>query len=70
MFYRKNVGSKERWARLLGGALIIACTLTQLGATPLGLILAASGAFTVLTGLFGYCPTCAVVGRRTLERER
>ena len=70
MFYRKNVGSKEGWARLLGGALIIACSLTQLGATPLGLILAASGAFTVLTGLFGYCPACAVVGRRTLEQER
>ena len=70
MFYRKNVGSKERWTRLLGGALIIACSLTQLGATPLGLILAASGAFTVLTGLFGYCPACAVVGRRTLEQER
>ena len=70
MFYRKNVGSKERWTRLLGGVLIIACSLAQLGATPLGLILAASGAFTVLTGLFGYCPACAVVGRRTLEQER
>jgi hypothetical protein len=63
MFYRKNVGAKERWARLLGGALIVACSLTQLGFTPLGVALAFSGVLTVITGLFGYCPACALAGR-------
>lgn len=67
MFYRKNVGSKEGWARVLGGALIMACSLALIGTTPLGLVLAASGAFTALTGLFGYCPACAVVGRKPVE---
>jgi len=35
MIYRRNLGSKEQWARFLGGALIALCSLTQLGATPL-----------------------------------
>jgi len=70
MLYRKNVGSKESWARVLGGALIVACSLMQIGTTPLGLVLAASGVFTALTGLFGYCPACAMAGRRPIEGPR
>jgi hypothetical protein len=64
MLYRKNVGSKEGWGRVLLGVLILAGSLMQLGTTPLGLALAASGVFTALTGLFGYCPACAIVGRK------
>jgi hypothetical protein len=67
MLYRKNMGSKESWARVLGGALIVACSLTQIGLTPLWLVLAASGMFTALTGLFGFCPACAMAGRKSLE---
>ena len=33
MFYRKNMGSKESGARGIGGALIVACSLTQIGPT-------------------------------------
>ena len=29
MLYRKNMGSKESWARVIGGALIVACSLTH-----------------------------------------
>ena len=64
MLYRKNVGSKEGYAQVLLGALIVAGSLVQLGTTSLGLALAASGVFTALTGLFGYCPACAMVGRK------
>ena len=34
MLYRKNMGSKESRARVIGGALIVACSLTQIGLTP------------------------------------
>jgi hypothetical protein len=67
MLYRRNMGSKESWARVLGGALIAACSLTQIGATTLGLVLAAGGVFTALTGLFGFCPACAMAGRKPLD---
>jgi hypothetical protein len=70
MLYRKNVGAGERWGRLLGGALIVACALTQVGFTPLGLVLAASGVVTGLTGLFGYCPACSLAGRKAIGDSR
>jgi len=63
MFYRKNVGPKERWARGVSGALMVGGGLFALGLTPLGLLVACAGVVAVLTGLFGFCPACAMVGR-------
>lgn len=70
MWYRKNMGSKESLVRVLAGALIVACSLTRIGTTPLGLMLAVSGVFTAFTGLFGFCPACAVAGRKPLDGPR
>ena len=70
MLYRKNVGAKEAWTRVLGGVLIAACALTQIGFTPVGLMLAGAGAVSVLTGLFGYCPACAMMGRTAVDNPR
>lgn len=67
MLYRKNVGSKESVVRVLGGVLMAGCALALLGTTTRGLVLAASGVGLVLSGLFGYCPACAMVGRKPLE---
>jgi hypothetical protein len=70
MLYRKNMGSWESLARVIGGALIGAYSLTQIGLTPLGLVLAISGVLTALTGLIGFCPACAMAGRKALEGPR
>jgi hypothetical protein len=70
MFYRKNVGSKERALRLVAGGSMVACSLSLLGITPLGLLLACAGVVTAATGLVGYCPACAMVGRKPLEGPR
>lgn len=70
MWYRKNVGAKEGVIRLLAGGLGAACALLLLGMTPLGLGLAAGGAGLALTGVFGYCPACAMVGRTPLMDRR
>lgn len=67
MFYRKNMGFKERSARVMGGVLVVACSLAQIGLSPLGFVLAISGVLTVLTGLIGFCPACAMAGRKSLE---
>ena len=70
MFYRKNVGPKERMLRLVAGGSMVACSLALLGTTPLGLLLACAGVVSTLTGLVGYCPACAMVGRKPLEGPR
>jgi hypothetical protein len=64
MLYRKNMGGVQRGARLAAGGLIVACSLALIGATPLGIGLALGGVVTALTGVFGFCPACAMVGRR------
>ncbi|MGN6525612.1 MAG: YgaP family membrane protein [Burkholderiaceae bacterium] len=70
MLYRKNVGSKESLARVLAGALIVGCALARVGTTPLGLVLAGAGVVTALTGLFGWCPACALAGRAPADGAR
>ena len=64
MIYRKNLPGWERAMRLLGGAVMIACGLLGLPGTPIGYLIAGAGAMTAATGFFGFCPMCAMVGRR------
>ena len=70
MFYRKNVGAGERWGRALTGGLMVACALLGIGTTPLGLLMAGAGVVTALTGMVGFCPACAMVGRKPLKGRR
>ncbi|HMC14256.1 MAG TPA: DUF2892 domain-containing protein [Albitalea sp.] len=69
MLYRKNVGNKERFARLLGGGLMVLCGLVGLHASALGILFAVAGVGTLLTGAIGYCPACAMIGRKPLASE-
>ena len=64
MWYRKNVGGWERAARLIGGSLMLICGVVALHASPLGLLLSGAGVVTLVTGVFGYCPACAVAERK------
>lgn len=64
MWYRKNVGGWERAARLIGGGLMPICALH---ASPLGLLFSGAGVVTLVTGAFGFCPACAVAGRKQLK---
>lgn len=67
MFYRKNVGRAERIARAGGGCLMIVCGLSIFRGTPVGWILIASGIIAIATGIVGFCPACAMVGRKPVE---
>lgn len=64
MIYRKNVNTKEAIARLVGGALMVCCGYLGFGASPLGLLFMGVGVVTLLTGVVGYCPACALAGRK------
>ena len=65
MLVRKNLPGWERILRTAAGVVMIAGGLLApgLAGTPVGMIVAASGGVTILTGFFGYCPACALAGR-------
>jgi hypothetical protein len=64
MFYRKNLPGWERAMRGIGGAMMIGYGLIGLSGTTPGYLLAGAGAVAIATGFFGFCPMCAMVGRK------
>jgi len=63
MFYVKNVPSWERILRLVMGAMGLAFAAMSWG-SPLAMAAGAMGAVLAMTGLVGFCPMCAMVGRK------
>jgi len=70
MFYRKNMGPKERIARLVAGGSMLACAFVLGGISPMAWLLGGSGVMTVVTGMVGFCPACAMAGRRPVGPPR
>jgi hypothetical protein len=62
-FFVKNVPNWERTLRIIVALIVIMSGLAWLAA-PWNWILALSGIGFALTGVFGFCPACAMVGRR------
>ena len=67
MWYVKNLPVWERIVRFIGALLMGGCAW-HFGMTPVGWVFAASAAITVLTALVGYCPMCAIGGRRAVDK--
>ena len=70
MLYRKNLPGWERAVRTIAGAAMIGYGLIGLpgllsmpGAMA-GYLIAGTGAIALLSGFFGFCPMCAMVGRK------
>jgi hypothetical protein len=63
MLYRKNLFAWEQILRLVAGAAMIGGGLWALPGWP-GYLVAAGGLALGVTGVFGYCPACAMVGRK------
>jgi hypothetical protein len=68
MFYVKNVPTWERIVRVIAGLAAIVAGYSLVGGMW-GTLIAASAAGIVGSGLFGFCPMCAMVGRR-LEQKK
>jgi hypothetical protein len=69
MLYVKNVPGWERAVRVVAGLAMIGCGLFGLKGLPVGYLIAAVGGFTLLTGFVGFCPMCAMAGRRRDPKE-
>lgn len=63
MVYVKNVPTGERILRVVVGAAAAGAAVVMVGGTA-GWLLAASAVGLVMSGLFGFCPACAMVGRK------
>jgi hypothetical protein len=63
MMYVKNVPVWERIVRLLIAVAAIAYGLSA-ATGPLQWIVVAGAACLAMSGLLGFCPACAMVGRR------
>lgn len=68
MFYVKNVPTWERVLRVLAGLAVVAWSVMAVGGLW-GIVAALSAAGLVLSGLVGFCPACAMVGRK-LDKAR
>lgn len=64
MVYAKNVPSYERVIRAVMGVALVVAAVAYFGSTPMGWGIGAMGAMAALSGLFGFCPACAMVGRK------
>lgn len=64
MFYTKNVPGWERVVRSIGGIAMIVGGLMGMPGTLTGKLLAMGGLMVVATGFVGFCPACAMLGRK------
>jgi hypothetical protein len=44
---------------------MIACGMLGLQGLAIGYLIACTGVVTLITGFVGYCPACAIAGRRS-----
>lgn len=67
MYYVKNLYSWERWLRIAIFALVsIAPLFFEL---PMPVLWPIIGVSMIITGLMGWCPMCAMVGRKIGEKQ-
>ncbi|MGJ0394084.1 MAG: YgaP family membrane protein [Methylocystis sp.] len=64
MFYVKNLPNWERAMRLVMGLVLIAIAIVYLGKAAMGYGAGAMGVMAAMSGMMGFCPACALAGRR------
>jgi hypothetical protein len=74
MIYPKNVPNVERVLRVLAGIVLLGAAfynqamLSGASWAVTGLLIF-SALFTIVTGFVGWCPACAMIGRKIKSKE-
>ncbi len=64
MLYRKNIYRFEQWGRVVVGLFAAIMGLYLAPGQLIGYGVAAAGIGLAITGILGWCPACALIGRR------
>ncbi len=64
MFYVKNVPNWERVLRIIMGVMALVFAAINWGTSNLAVGAGIMGTLLAMTGLVGFCPMCAMVGRK------
>lgn len=68
MFYTKNVPGWERVLRSVIGIASVGFAIMSWGSSTLAVSAGIAGAMMAMTGLFGFCPMCAMMGRKLTKK--
>ena len=71
--YPKNVPNWERIIRIVLGIALLALSIRPLFGIPAVLwtgFLLFNAAFVVITGFYGWCPACALAGRKIKKAQQ
>lgn len=69
MLYVKNVPNWERALRLIAGAMALVFAIMNWGASTVAVGAGVMGLILAMTGLVGFCPMCAMAGRKLDKRQ-
>ena len=69
MFYIKNLPTWERVLRILVSIFALYYVYQNWGQSNLDIAMGVIGAMLAMTGMMGFCPMCAMVGR-TLDKAK
>ena len=69
MLYVKNVPTAERVIRVMMGVALLGGALVWLGPTTGGWVAGAMGMMAAVSGLIGWCPMCAIAGRKLESKQ-
>lgn len=64
MFYKKNLPGWERLMRVAAGIGMVTYAVMALPAGMAEYAVVAMGGIAIMTGFIGFCPICAMAGRR------
>lgn len=67
MFYTKNLSALERIIRLIVGIGALFYAYQNWGVSNYAVGIGLVAAMLAMTGMFGYCPMCAMIGKRTIK---
>ena len=69
MIYAKNVPNWERALRAVMGLMSLGYAAYGWGTSGIAVGIGVTGAIFALTGLVGFCPMCAMVGRKPDRKQ-